>query len=123
MPLAIAGGSATAEKRTEAAVRNGALLEIRGLRVEFPPELAPTIAVHNLDLAVAPGETVGLVGESGSGKTMTARSVIRLLPRTARVPRGEVFFEGKDVLKADTEELRLIRAQGIGTVFQDPYGS
>ena len=79
--------------------------------------------MHDLDLAVAPGETVGLVGESGSGKTMTARSVIRLLPRTARVPRGEVFFEGKDVLKADTEELRLIRAQGIGTVFQDPNGS
>jgi len=99
------------------------LLSIRGLRVEFPPEWAPIVAIHDLNLTVAPGETVGLVGESGSGKTMTARSVIRLLPPTARVTRGEIRFEGEDVLSADSEELRRIRANGIGTVFQDPYSS
>jgi oligopeptide/dipeptide ABC transporter ATP-binding protein len=99
------------------------LLEIRGLRVEFPQQAAPIVAVRDLDLAVAPRETVGLVGESGSGKTMTARSVIRLLPRAARVTRGEIFFEGADVLAAGTDEMRLIRAHGIGTVFQDPYSS
>lgn len=99
------------------------LLEIRRLRVEFPSPQGPLVAVHDLELKVAPGETVGLIGESGSGKTMTARSVIRLLPRAARVPSGEIFFEGKDVLIAGTEEMRRIRAHGIGTVFQDPYSS
>lgn len=91
--------------------------------MEFPPQQAPLVAVHDLDLAVAPGETVGLIGESGSGKTMTARSVIRLLPRAARVASGEILFEGKDVLAAGTDEMRRIRAHGIGTVFQDPYSS
>lgn len=91
--------------------------------MEFPPPWAPIVAIHDLRLAVAPGETVGLVGESGSGKTMTARSVIRLLPRTASVSRGEILFEGEDVLAAGTDEMRRIRARRIGTVFQDPYGS
>jgi oligopeptide/dipeptide ABC transporter ATP-binding protein len=111
------------EHLREASVTAGSLLEIHGLRVEFPSQSSPIVAVHDLELTVAPGETVGLVGESGSGKTMTVRSVIRLLPSTARVPRGEILFEGKDVLAASTDEIRHIRAQGIGTVFQDPYGS
>ena len=117
----IGGGSTVADNQTKAG--NGALLEIRGLRVEFPTELASIVAVHDVDLTVAPGETVGIVGESGSGKTMTARSVIRLLPRTARVPHGEILFDGTDILAAGTEEMRNIRARGIGTVFQDPYSS
>lgn len=99
------------------------LLEIRGLRVEFPTQSAPIVAVHDVDLTVAPGETVGIVGESGSGKTMTVRSVIRLLPPTARAASGEIFFDGKDLLSAGREEVRQVRARGIGTVFQDPYGS
>ena len=122
-PWAIAGGSATAEHRKEVDSGDGTVLEIRGLRVEFPQQVAPVVAVRDLDLVVGPGETVGLVGESGSGKTMTARAVIRLLPRAARVTRGEILFEGKDVLAAGTDEMRLIRAHGIGTVFQDPYSS
>ena len=123
MPSAIAGGSATADHQTEAGNGNGTLLEIRGLRVEFPQQLAPIVAVRDLDLVVGSGETVGMVGESGSGKTMTARAAIRLLPRAARVTRGEILFEGRDVLRVRTEEMRLIRAHGIGTVFQDPYSS
>ena len=81
------------------------------------------VAVHDVDLTVAAGETLGLVGESGSGKTMTLRSVIRLLPRAAVVESGEVLFEGVDVLRLRKEELRQLRARAIGTVFQDPYSS
>ena len=122
MPSATVGGSATAEARTK--TRDGdALLQIRHLRVEFPPKEAPIVAVRELELIVAAGETVGLVGESGSGKTMTARSVIRLLPRSALVCSGEIFFEGRDILALGKEEMRLVRAHGIGTVFQDPYSS
>jgi oligopeptide/dipeptide ABC transporter ATP-binding protein len=113
-----------AEQATNAVgAPDGLLLQITGLRVEFPTDAAPIVAVHDVDLTVAPGETVGIVGESGSGKTMTMRSVIRLLPRTARVRAGQILFEHKDVLTAGAAEMRRIRAKGIGTVFQDPYGS
>ena len=81
------------------------------------------VAVHDVELKLRPGETLGLVGESGSGKTMTLRSVIRLLPRAAIVESGEVLFEGVDVLHLPKEQLRQLRARTIGTVFQDPYSS
>ncbi len=99
------------------------LLEIRGLRVSFNPGESRVVAVHDVDLTVAAGKTLGLVGESGSGKTMTLRSVIRLLPRAAVVESGEVLFEGVDVFGLRREDLRELRARGIGTVFQDPYSS
>ena len=99
------------------------LLDVRGLRVVFPINGSRLVAVHDVDLLVHAGETLGLVGESGSGKTMTMRSVIRLLPRSAIVEAGDVRFDGADVLKLDREGLRKLRARSIGTVFQDPYSS
>ena len=99
------------------------LLDINRLRVSFDTGGARLVAVHDVDLSVAPGETLGLVGESGSGKTMTLRSVIRLLPRAAVVESGEVIFEGVDMFRLPREQLREIRARAIGTVFQDPYSS
>ena len=99
------------------------LLAIHRLRVSFNTGGTRLVAVNDVDLSVAPGETLGLVGESGSGKTMTLRSVIRLLPRAAVVESGEVIFEGVDVFRLRREQLREIRARAIGTVFQDPYSS
>ena len=98
-------------------------LEIRGLRVAFNTRRARLVAVHDVDLSVSPGQTLGLVGESGSGKTMTLRSVIRLLPHAAVIEAGEVAFEGVDVFSMGRVELRELRARAIGTVFQDPYSS
>jgi oligopeptide/dipeptide ABC transporter ATP-binding protein len=102
---------------------SAALLQIRDLRVVFSSRDSRLVAVHDVELTVRPGETLGLVGESGSGKTMTLRSVIRLLPRAAVVEAGEVVFEGVDVLRLPKERLRELRARAIGTVFQDPYSS
>jgi oligopeptide/dipeptide ABC transporter ATP-binding protein len=99
------------------------LLEIHDLRVVFGTSDSRLVAVHDVDLTLLPGQTLGLVGESGSGKTMTLRSVIRLLPRAAVVESGEVLFEGRDVMGLPREQLRQLRARAIGTVFQDPYSS
>ena len=99
------------------------LLDIRDLRVAFDGGESRLIAVHDVELTLRSGETLGLVGESGSGKTMTLRSVIKLLPRAAIVESGEVLFEGVDVLHLPKEQLRQLRARAIGTVFQDPYSS
>jgi len=75
--------------------------------------------VRDLDFQIEAGESVALVGESGSGKTITARSMIRLLPESARV-QGQIKFEGKDVLQMGRKELRDLRGPRIGMIFQDP---
>ncbi|MGY1438202.1 dipeptide ABC transporter ATP-binding protein [Streptomyces reniochalinae] len=82
--------------------------------------------VHALDgvsLRLAPGEALGLVGESGSGKTMTALSVLGLLPPGARVTSGRVLLEGTDLAAASDQVLRRIRGEAVGVVFQDPLSS
>ncbi|RCG20051.1 ABC transporter ATP-binding protein [Streptomyces diacarni] len=82
--------------------------------------------VHALDgvsLRLAPGEALGLVGESGSGKTMTALSVLGLLPPGARVTSGRVLLEGTDLAAAPDQVLRRIRGEAVGVVFQDPLSS
>ncbi|WP_369205117.1 dipeptide ABC transporter ATP-binding protein [Streptomyces sp. PU-14G] len=82
--------------------------------------------VHALDgvsLQLAPGEALGLVGESGSGKTMTALSVLGLLPPGARITSGRVLLEGTDLAAAPDQVLRGIRGEAVGVVFQDPLSS
>ncbi|UNS99183.1 ABC transporter ATP-binding protein [Streptomyces tubbatahanensis] len=82
--------------------------------------------VHALDgvsLRLAPGEALGLVGESGSGKTMTALSVLGLLPPGARVTSGRVLLEGTDLAAAPDQVLRTVRGEAVGVVFQDPLSS
>ena len=93
------------------------LLEVKDLQVGFgsdPPVLA------GLDLSIAAGETVALVGESGSGKSLTARSIVRLLPRGAHVTRGSIAFQGADVLAMPAERLNRLRGGGIAMLFQQP---
>ncbi len=80
-------------------------------------------AVEGVSFSVARGETVALVGESGSGKSVTALSVLRLLPGNARHPTGRILFDGVDVLKMTPAELQELRGGRVGIVFQEPMTS
>ncbi len=101
-----------------------ALLSIRGLRTTFQTPAGLLPAVDGIDLDVFPGETLGVVGESGCGKSVTALSVLRLLPEPpARVESGEVLFEGTDLLQLPLRDLRKIRGNRIAMIFQEPMTS
>ena len=96
------------------------VLEVRDLAVAFRGEEV----VHGVDFHVARGETVALVGESGSGKSVTALSVMQLLPYPAAShPRGSVLVDGREVLGAPEEEMLQIRGDRVGMVFQEPMTS
>jgi oligopeptide/dipeptide ABC transporter ATP-binding protein len=96
-----------------------ALLELEGLRVSVPYEGGLREVVRRVDLSIADGESVGLVGESGSGKSMTARAVVRLLPPGAQV-EGSVRFDGREVFRMSSSEVRAHRAGDAAMIFQDP---
>jgi len=98
------------------------LLAVEGLSVELPTPRGALRAVDGVDLAVAPGQTLGIVGESGCGKTMLARAVLQLLPKRARVG-GRVTFEGQDLARLSPAALRRLRGPAIAVVFQDPMSS
>jgi oligopeptide/dipeptide ABC transporter ATP-binding protein len=100
------------------------LLEIRGLRTHFHTEAGVARAVEGVDLSIYPGEVVGLVGESGSGKSVTALSILRLIPEPpGRIVSGEILFRGKDLLKLDYDAIRDVRGDEIGMIFQEPMTS
>ena len=97
------------------------ILDIHGLKTYFYTEEGVGLAVDGVDLQVRPGDTLGLAGESGCGKTMTALSILRLVPSPpGRVVGGEILFEGRDLLKLNDEEMRRIRGKEISMVFQEP---
>ena len=96
------------------------LLEVRGLSVVFDTPEGSHQVVDNVDLKVAAGRTLGLVGESGSGKSVTCLAVLGLLAANGRVTSGEVWFEGRDLLKVSEEEMSELRGCKIAMVFQDP---
>ncbi len=101
-----------------------ALLSIRGLRTTFQTPAGLLPAVDGIDLDVFRGETLGVVGESGCGKSVTALSILRLLPEPpARVEAGEVLFEGRDLLQIPLRDLRKIRGNRIAMIFQEPMTS
>jgi peptide/nickel transport system ATP-binding protein len=91
------------------------LLEIEKLRLD----IGETPILKDIDLSIEAGEVLGLVGESGSGKSMTALTVMQLLPRGARA-KGRVTFAGKDILSASEDEMNALRGDDIGMVFQEP---
>ena len=100
------------------------LLEIRGLRTYFDTEAGVAKAVDGVDLDIRKGEVLGLVGESGSGKSVTALSIIRLIPSPpGRIVAGEIKFRGQDLLKLSWDEIRAIRGNDISMVFQEPMTS
>jgi oligopeptide/dipeptide ABC transporter ATP-binding protein len=100
------------------------LLAIRGLRTYFYTESGVAKAVDGVDLDIAQGEVLGLVGESGSGKSVTALSILRLIPDPpGRIVEGEILYKGRDLLKLSWEEIRQIRGNDISMVFQEPMTS
>lgn len=101
-----------------------ALLTINQLSIAFRQSGVERRVVDNLSLTVEAGETRALVGESGSGKSVTALSVMRLLPSPPVVyPQGEILFDGRDMLKADERTLRGIRGNRVAMIFQEPMVS
>ena len=100
-----------------------ALLEIEALSTQFLGEDSVVRAVDGVSLSIAPGETLGLVGESGCGKSVTALSVMRLLPKNGCVVAGAVRFDGQDLLTLSETEMRAIRGNRIAMIFQEPMSS
>lgn len=97
------------------------LLNVKNLKSSFP--LLSGTVVHPVDdvsLMVEKGDIVGIVGESGCGKSMTALSIIGLVPPPGKITQGEVLFEGSDLLKLPIKELWKVRGSQIATIFQDP---
>ncbi len=94
------------------------LLDVRGLNVQLRQGSQSVKIVRDLDLHIDRGEIVGLIGESGSGKSVTARSLIRLLPPTAQVS-GDIIFGGQNVLSMDRRSVTRHRSENVGFIFQD----
>ena len=99
------------------------ILSVRDLRVSLSYRGRAGLPIAGLDLEVLPGEVVGLIGETGAGKSLTARAIMMLLPRGARIVGGEIIFEGRDIVGLDAEQMRRIRGSRIGMVFQNPRES
>ena len=104
--------------------RTNPLLEIQGLRTGFRTRKGLAWAVDGIDLTMGRGKTVCLVGESGCGKTVTALSILRLVPSPAgRIAEGRILFEGEDLLKMPEKAMRRIRGNRISMIFQEPMTS
>ncbi|MBM3188891.1 MAG: ABC transporter ATP-binding protein [Chloroflexi bacterium] len=99
------------------------LLEVRDLETRFRLRKGYVYAVNGVSFQLEEGETLGVVGESGCGKSVTMLSILQLLPPAGRIEKGEVLFEGRDLLKMDGRELRKVRGAKISMVFQDPMTS
>jgi peptide/nickel transport system ATP-binding protein len=101
-----------------------ALLEIKGLKTHFKTDDGWLHAVDGVDLTVERGETVCVVGESGCGKSVTAMTVLKLVPMPpGKIVAGQVLWQGRDLVPASAHEMRAIRAKEIAIVFQEPMTS
>ncbi len=97
------------------------LLRIEGLKTAFATRMGDVRAVDGMDLTIRPGETVGLVGESGSGKSVTARSIMRLVPSPpGRYAAGRILFHDQDLLRLSEAEMQRLRGGKVAMIFQDP---
>ncbi|WP_439365985.1 ABC transporter ATP-binding protein [Bradyrhizobium sp. DASA03005] len=104
--------------------RDNVLLEVRDLETHFYGEDSVTRALAGVSFQVKSGETLGIVGESGCGKSVTALSILRLLPKlTGKIVGGEIRFHGRDLLKFPDQEMRKIRGNRIAMIFQEPMTS
>jgi peptide/nickel transport system ATP-binding protein/oligopeptide transport system ATP-binding protein len=100
------------------------LLDIRNLRTYFSVRGHTAKAVDDVSLSIPPGQTLGLVGESGCGKSVTAHSIMRLIPMPpGRIAGGEIRFEGRDLVKLSEAQMRRIRGNRISMIFQEPMTS
>jgi peptide/nickel transport system ATP-binding protein len=100
------------------------LLEVRHLKTWFHTEAGTARAVDGVDFDIYPGEVVGLVGESGSGKSVTALSILRLIPDPpGKIVEGSIRFQGQDLLQLSWDQMRAIRGKQISMIFQEPMTS
>ncbi|GAB4164251.1 MAG: ABC transporter ATP-binding protein [Geothermobacteraceae bacterium] len=99
------------------------LLQVDNLKTYFHTERGVLKAIDGIDLTISAGETLALVGESGCGKSMTALSILRLVPEPGRIVDGEIRFDGQDLLRMPETELRRIRGNRISMIFQEPMTS
>ena len=100
------------------------LLDIRDLSIRYETSDGVVQAVSGVSLQLEKGKTLGLVGETGAGKTTVAKGIMRIVPDPpGKIAAGEILFEGKDLLKASTAEMRKIRGNEISMIFQDPMTS
>jgi peptide/nickel transport system ATP-binding protein len=99
------------------------LLEISDLKTDIRLKRATVHAIDGVSLSVDRGQCLGIVGESGSGKTMTAMSVMRLLPNGGHIVGGQIMLDGRDLVQLDDDHMRKIRGNEIGMIFQDPMTS
>ncbi len=102
---------------------NTSLLEVKNLSTTFTVLKQDLPAVRGVDFHVNEGEILGIVGESGSGKSVTMKSVIRMLPKSAQVEAEVMAFKGDDLLNKTEREMRELRGNDITMVFQDPMTS
>ena len=104
--------------------KNGVLLRIEGLQTHFFTEAGTVRAVDGVNLMVRKGETLGIVGESGCGKSVTALSVLRLIPTPpGKIVGGNIYLDGRDLLKLPENEMRKVRGAIISMIFQEPMTS
>src|SRR5881296_3447873 len=99
------------------------LLEIKNLRTYFPTRSGLVRAVDDVSFYINRGELLGVVGESGCGKSMTALSVMRLVPPPGKITTGEMLFAGRNLLKLSNAEMRDVRGNDVAMIFQDPMTS
>ena len=100
------------------------LLRVRDLTTRFRTERGTVTAVDRVSFDVQAGETLAIVGESGSGKSVTAMSILRLIPTPpGRIESGQILFDGRDLLKLSDREIRAVRGDRIAMIFQEPMSS
>lgn len=99
---------------------NNKAVDIRNLFVEYKTYAGMVKVLNGVNFNVNAGEKVSIVGETGCGKTTTVKSIFRILSDNSRIPTGEIFFKGKDVLKMKDAEIKQLRGSGLSMIFQDP---
>jgi oligopeptide/dipeptide ABC transporter ATP-binding protein len=113
-----------AEPSTPAPARGVPLLEVENLQVGFNTEAGLVHAVDGVSFRIEAGKTLGLVGESGCGKSVSAASILRLIPNPpGRILGGSIRFQGRDLLQLPPEDMRSVRGKEIAMIFQDPMTS
>ncbi|WP_411169099.1 ABC transporter ATP-binding protein [Clostridium sp. MB05] len=101
-------------------MKDETLLKVNNLKTNFYSKNNKIEAVRGVSFHVNSGDILGIVGESGSGKSVLMRSVMQILPENAKIDSGEVYFDGKDILKLDSKEAKGIKGKEIAMIFQNP---